>query len=191
MSSSKAALFRYKVVFVGDASVGKTSIINRFCNIQGESSPTVSATSTPVDVKVQDTIVGLNIWDTAGQETYKCLVPVYARGAKVAILVYDQSNHSSYESLEDWINYLKVDVGVNDIIICANKMDLPTTISFDDVQNRFLEQNIPVIQTSALTGDNVEALFHTVASTILETQQTERKISNAENSLQPTKKGCC
>ena len=195
-SNNKIPISRSKIVFVGDASVGKTSIINKFCNIQGSLTPTISATSTPVDIKVKDIMVGLNLWDTAGQETYKCLVPVYARGAKVAIVVYDQTNIVSYENVSKWIDYLRNEVGVKDIIVCANKSDLDCSVSFADVQAKFLEMNIPIIQTSAVTGENIDVLFHTIATTALDVAQKEeknRKISNIQDAPVPqTKKpNCC
>ena len=195
MSSAKTQISRSKIVFVGDASVGKTSIINKFCNIQGSPTPTISATSTPVDIKIQETTVGLNLWDTAGQETYKCLVPVYARGAKVAIVVYDQTNKISYDNVRNWIDYLRNEVGVNNIVVCGNKNDLKSLVPLEDVQNQYLAMDIPIVQTSAETGENIDLLFHMVAKMALEVAQKDesnRKISNIQDAPVPQKqKNCC
>lgn len=184
---------RFKVVLVGDASVGKTSILNRYANITSAPAPTISASSIPFDVKVGETTVGLNMWDTAGQEAYKCLVPIYARGSKVAIVVYDQSCRESFNNIEKWIKYLKEDIGVQNILVVGNKEDLTPTVTFEEANQWCTERGYELISTSAETGINIDLLFHTIATKLLTmdtpTNTSDDKITFGQQ--QESKTGCC
>jgi GTPase SAR1 family protein len=83
---------QHKVVFLGDSSTGKTSIIFKYLKLAQQPFPTIAASSFPITVPLSDSSVNLSCWDTAGQESYRCLVRMYARDAKVACPVFDQAN---------------------------------------------------------------------------------------------------
>jgi Ras-related protein Rab-21 len=87
-----------KVVLLGDSRVGKTSIIAR--QLQGFQSPTVNPTigchCSEIAVGPDDSKIVLQVWDTAGQEMYRALVPVYLRNARAALLVYDVTDRESF-----------------------------------------------------------------------------------------------
>jgi small GTP-binding protein len=167
---SNDLMYRSKIVFVGDESVGKTTIINTYCKIFVDITPTISVSSNPIDIVVDGVKIGLNLWDTAGQEKYKCLVPVYAKGAKIAVIVFDLTNKNSFLHVDSWYHYLVDEIGVQNIIVCANKSDLQSTIPSDEVQRYCYEKNIDIIETSGASGFGLDELFNKIGKKVLEIQ---------------------
>ena len=93
-----------KLIFLGESSVGKTSIIHRIC--QGEFSPNLKATiSLELNnyyIKINDYIIRIQIWDTAGQEKYNSIVKNYFQNADIAIYIYAINDENSFEKIQDW-----------------------------------------------------------------------------------------
>jgi len=118
---------KLKLVFVGDEAVGKTSIMARYILERFE---TKYATTIGIDffhktVIDNNIITRLHIWDTAGMERYRSLLPSYIRDAQIAIVVYDISNKKSFENAKKWIENVKLLTnGKSRIILVGNKMDL-------------------------------------------------------------------
>lgn len=169
---------KFKVVFVGDTTVGKTSLIHKFLNLDPVNASTTGATSTRAETKIDGKTVILNVWDTAGQETFRNLVPIYAKGSHAAIIVFDQSNEETYQHVESWYNYIQEQVGTNSIIcLAANKSDLPPVIPTETALSWAAQHNVEMLRTSASDGTNVEALFETVSRLLV---QRSEKIKQEE-----------
>jgi small GTP-binding protein len=170
MSSLLPHEVQHKIVFLGDSNAGKTSIIHKYLNIASQPSSTVGAAAHLLAVRLPHAVLTLNCWDTAGQENYRCLVPIYARGAEVACVVFDQSNPASFQSLPDWLTYIDKEIGIKSIVIVSNKTDLETVVSFDKSQAFCCDRNLPLIATSAVTGNNIKLLFKTIAEIIYDSK---------------------
>jgi small GTP-binding protein len=168
MSNSAGSAVAHKVVFLGDSNTGKTSIIFKYLKLVQQPFPTIAASSFPITVPTRDTTVNLNCWDTAGQESYRCLVPMYARDAEVAILVFDQSNAGSFKALEQWLSYIHDDYGIKNIIIVSNKEDLEPVVSLDEAFEFCSTRKLQLVSTSAVTGSNISFLFGKIADMIYE-----------------------
>ncbi|CAM9786397.1 unnamed protein product [Choristocarpus tenellus] len=116
-----------KVVLLGDTGVGKSSLVLRFVtnNFKPYSESTIGASFMSKMIMIDNTPIKFQIWDTAGQEKYHSLAPMYYRGASAAIVVYDITKAHSFETLKDWINELQAQ-GPKDmaIAIAGNKKDL-------------------------------------------------------------------
>ena len=162
-----------KVVVVGDCSVGKTALIERavndsFANDYFASTGCLTYTfNTMIDGKEYEA----SIWDTAGQEKYKSLAPYFLRGALACIAVYSTDIPESAEGLWKWIEILKEN-GCNIVVIARNKDDLNIPDQ-SNVEQIAAEKEIPLIRTSAKTGQNVNQLFITV---LQEIAASERRI---------------
>ena len=98
LESSGFSKFKYKVVFLGDQSVGKTSIIHRFIydSFDENYQATIGIDFMSHKMYIEDKIVILNLWDTAGQERFKSLIPSYIKDAAVAIVIYDITSRQSF-----------------------------------------------------------------------------------------------
>ena len=156
----------YKVVIIGDAGVGKSSIQTRFVNQTFSNSYelTIGVEFASKEMTIETDKIKLHLWDTAGQETFKSICRSYYRGADSAIIVYDVSSPKSFNSV---INWLRDIMRLNDnvkIYIVGNKSDMQNKIPPNDLYH-FLEQypNIKHFYTSAKDGSNIDNLFHTIA----------------------------
>ena len=159
-------LVRGKVVFVGASGVGKTSLVFSYLNEDINHPPTVGASSITCNVKLGNETITLNVWDTAGQDEFKFLMPVYARGAEVAVVVYDTSNGETFEVIDEWVNYFLETVPPGNIILVGNKIDLPLDIDEKIVFEYKHSKNIPYIRTSALTKEGINELFLQIAECV-------------------------
>jgi small GTP-binding protein len=161
----------HKIVILGDSQVGKTSIINKQLqdgNIEVPA-PTVGCHCSELLLNVDGDRVILQIWDTAGQEIYRSLVPVYLRGAQAALLVYDVTDSHSFENLTGWYDtLLQVVPACVATFVVANKIDLQGCVVVgDDAANRFVsEHRFHFFKVSAVTGEGLQELFDAIARTV-------------------------
>ena len=102
---STVGKFKYKIVFLGDQSVGKTSIVHRFIYDQFEDNyaATIGIDFMSQKMYVEDKIIILNLWDTAGQERFKSLIPSYIKDSAAAIVCFDITSKASFDSVDKWI----------------------------------------------------------------------------------------
>ena len=189
-----------RVVLIGDSYVGKTSLIQKKINseISTRYEETVGAAFHTYSAIVNKQKHVIQVWDTAGQEKYKSLGPVYYRNSCAAILVYDVTNRSSFDSLPQWIKtYKEVTCGKGQIIIVANKVDLDSLSVVEDSEGMaFAEsQNMLFVSTSALTGFNVSFLFQQVAQIVVNMYIEECAINEQKRALKEKEENksklCC
>jgi small GTP-binding protein len=191
MSNQPGVTVQHKVVFLGDSNTGKTSIIFKYLRLAQQPFPTIAASSFPITVPIRDTAINLSCWDTAGQENYRCLVPMYARDAEVAILVFDQSNAASFAALERWLAYIQDDCGIRHIIVVSNKNDLEAVVPIDEAFEFCGDRKLPLIATSAQTGSNISFLFIKIAEIIHEAMDDRVQLERALEIKNGKKKECC
>ena len=101
--------YNYKLIIIGDSSVGKTSLTHRVTSgvFKDKNLPTIGFEFFPFVVKYKDTIIKLEIWDTCGQEAYRSLIKSYFSNSSLAIIVYAINNRDSFNSIEEWIRQCK------------------------------------------------------------------------------------
>ena len=157
----------FKIVFVGDSAVGKTSIIMRYHHnsFSAENQPTIGAAFISKTVVSPNGKCVIHIWDTAGQERYKSLVPMYARGASIAIIVFDTSDPDCFNGLEEWVRKVKEDMSSDcQVLIAGNKCDLEQKFNKDEIDDWTKKNNFPLVYVSAKTGQGIDILFSTAIS---------------------------
>ncbi len=120
--------FIFKLVIIGESSVGKTNIINRFVNnkFTETSRSTIGVALSTKEHKIQDENVTVQIWDTAGQERFNSITSHYYRGAKAAMIVYDITDRNSFNRVDNWYKELthNCSVGSMALMLIGNKVDL-------------------------------------------------------------------
>ncbi|KAF6041504.1 RAB37 [Bugula neritina] len=127
-------------------------------------------------VEVDGTKVKLQIWDTAGQERFKSIGRAYYRDAEALLLVYDITNHNSFENIRNWLTEIKEHAGDDTIImLLGNKADVlvKRVIKTEQGQKLADELGIPFMETSAKTGQNVDLAFNALAKTLKEVKCVE------------------
>jgi len=153
-----------KVVLLGDTGVGKSSLVLRFVtnNFKPYSESTIGASFMSKMMMVNNVPMKFQIWDTAGQEKYHSLAPMYYRGAGAAIIVYDITRESSFKTLKEWINELRTQ-GPEDIVIAiaGNKKDLAAQreVAESDARQYADEIGALFFETSAKDDIAVHEIF--------------------------------
>lgn len=171
--------FKFRVVLLGEASVGKTSLLRRYTEdvFEEEYKQTIGATFANKDVQFDDRKVRLNIWDMGGQSTYRELRRQFMQGASAALIVYDVTRPETYMAMNNWFESFREVCPNAPVYICANKVDLaekrmvpvePGLMLRDWFQAEYHE-------TSARTGDKVRDVFARCAERLLEKALSEGK----------------
>ncbi|GFR48209.1 hypothetical protein Agub_g10068 [Astrephomene gubernaculifera] len=169
--ATTSPLAKYKLVFLGDQSVGKTSIITRFMYDKFDNTyqATIGIDFLSKTMYLEDRTVRLQLWDTAGQERFRSLIPSYIRDSSVAVVVYDITNRQSFLNTARWIQEVRTERG-NDVIIflVGNKTDLidKRQVSIEEGDAKARELNVNFIETSAKAGLNIKALFRKIAAAL-------------------------
>ena len=193
-----------KLVLLGDSGVGKTSIATQYISGKAPQSvkPTIGAAFVTKSIVVDGQPIELLIWDTAGQEVYRGLAPMYYRSALIAIVVYDITRQQSYESVAYWINELKANADSRTIIVvCANKIDLEDQRAVDETtaQNFAEAHGALYAATSATTGSGIDRMFQMAVGKLLKDQAGESINQNRNGATVQLKQdqnnkekgGCC
>lgn len=194
-----------KAVLLGESKVGKTSLCSRYVSGEWDSNTaaTISASCFNKDLTIDDTKVKFYIWDTAGQEQFRSISPIYYRSAHVAILVFDLTSIPTIDVANFWVNELKTN-GPPEVPLIAigNKSDLRMLRMIQNADAKSFASNIHAeyFECSALSGDNVEEAFEAAAQAALkyfrEQKEMQTQIGQTQvvrpqpQAEQPQEQGC-
>jgi small GTP-binding protein len=194
--SFERVLYRFKIIIVGNVAVGKTAILSQFFDRRFTDQYMCTIN---VDIRVQTVvldecnIVDLQIWDTCGQETYKHLTRQYYNNTNGCFLIFDLTNRSSFEDLEDWI----VDIRQNapkDVIILlvGNKSDMidEREVEFEEASAFAKRYGIDYIETSAKSGVNICLLFDLCCLSLIKKSEEQDKSNVSFKKLNLTIEPC-
>lgn len=205
--------YLYKVILIGDASVGKSNILNRFIrnefNIDSKSTIGVEfATKTIIHNKQR---IKIQLWDTAGQERFRAVTSAYYRGAQGIVLVFDVTNRVSFEHVDKWLREIK-DNGdtTSSVILVGNKIDLAQNrvISTGECIEFASKAGVYYIETSAKQGLGIDDMFMTLATEIYRKKRLVSEnddapgrplkggtvkvvVQSPKNPVNPSGKKCC
>jgi len=165
-------VLEFKIVLIGAVAVGKTAIANvlQFQAFDPEYQPTIGAGFIPLEKKINGKNIELQIWDTAGMDQYRSLAPIHYRGANCAVIVFDQTNPSSADELNVWLDaYREIVTSTSLISIVANKDDLPNkNVNLKPIRE-WAENNNFIFQiTSAKEQRGINELFDIIAKQLVE-----------------------
>ena len=163
----------YKVLLLGDSSVGKTCFLLRYCD---KSFQDVHLSTIGLDYRLKtitlknNRTVKLQIWDTAGQDRFRAITKNYYKSANGVILIYDITNIQTYENVKNWISQIKEEANPNVIIyLVGNKIDLPKekrVVKIEAGQKIADEFSLSFKEASAKNGDNVNQIFEELVEQI-------------------------
>lgn len=170
------AYAKFKVCVFGDGGVGKTTLINRYLTgtFKGDYKITIGADFYIKKLEIDDKDVTLQIWDFAGEDKFRFLLPTYASGSSGGILMYDITRHSSIENVESWLDVFKRSFNSRFIeiplIMVGGKNDLEDkrVISKEEgieIAKKFNFVNF--IECSSKSGENVQEVFHLISQKML------------------------
>ena len=200
----------FKLIFIGDSSVGKSCLTAKAVknNFEEYYQATVGFEFLTFNMKVNDKVIKLQIWDTCGQEIYKSLISNFYRNSSLAVLVYAIDNKESFNHVENWLNDLKSQANPDvRIFLVGNKADLEEDrkIQKEEGEKYKEDQHLDLfMETSAKTGHNARNVLVEAAKILYkdylkfdENSKNDQEIKNPEKGkklipkAKKDKKGCC
>jgi Ras-related protein Rab-2A len=194
----------FKIIIIGDSGVGKSCFFMQFTegHFKEDHNVTIGVEYGARLLNVDDKIVKLELWDTAGQEAFRAITRSFYRNANGVILMYDLTNLESFENLEDWLREVRTnstpDVA---IILVGNMLDLEEEereVNLSSAQSFATENKLDgFFEASAKTSDNVVTAFMKMAEILKKKNPVKAEpkvaapiqVKNTAPAKQ--KKGCC
>lgn len=163
-------LFHYRVVTIGNPAVGKTSLVMRAVSdkFNADEAPTTGSCFLLHKVDVGDKMIRLQIWDTAGQEKFRALGPIYYRNADVGIVGFSLCDMDSAREVETWLKIFLESAGNDTLLyLVGTKKDaIPLTVNQESMRQIAEKHGMKFFTTSSLTGEGVAELFQEIAMDI-------------------------
>ncbi|KAK3518162.1 hypothetical protein QTP70_033261 [Hemibagrus guttatus] len=165
--------FLFKVILIGDTDVGKTSVIQRFKsgNFSERQQSTIGVDFIVRTLNIQGRKVKMQVWDTAGQERFRTITQSYYRSAHAAMITYDITRKSTFDSIPQWIQEMEQYGAANVLLaIIGNKCDLESEreVEFNEACTLAKQKEIVVaLETSAKEAQNVDQAFIVMARELL------------------------
>ncbi len=162
----------FKIVFFGDGGVGKTTLINRFLTgvFRSDSQITIGVDFHVKKVDINGNRVSLQIWDFAGEDRFRFLMPSYVVGASGGIFMFDITRYTSLKNFDDWIEIFKKgykgDNHQMPVLMVGSKLDLEykRAVSRDEAFELAKKNNLfGYLECSAKSGENVEDIFQEIS----------------------------
>ena len=168
----------FKIILIGDSSVGKTNIMSKYLKniFKEDSRATVGVEFGSKQFEIENRKIKAQIWDTAGQERYRAVTNAYYKGAKGAFIVYDVTRKETFDSVDRWISDIITTCDKNlTIILIGNKSDLEDQrqISKQQGEEKAKIHQLAFLETSALSGENLEKAFNMLINEIYEKCKSE------------------
>lgn len=165
----------FKLLVIGDSTVGKSCLILRYVDIHGSHEPsfipTIGVDFKVKTIEVDSKRVRLQIWDTAGQERFNNIVKSYYRGSHGILVVYDVTNRETFDHVSKWLRQAEEGPCEDAVrFLVGNKVDLTDRQVVSEEEGRALatERSMQFMQTSAKTGACVEEAFLALTKLCLE-----------------------
>ena len=166
--------FLYKILLLGDSSVGKTCFLMRYVDntFQEIHMSTIGLDYKLKTVQLEDgKMVKIQIWDTAGQDRFRSITKNYYKGAHGIVLIYDVTNKKSFENVSNWINQIREEVSDKvTIVLVGNKIDEEEKRVVTTEQGKKMADDFKLMffECSAKTGVNIDSTFNELVKKTLE-----------------------
>ena len=209
MSTPQDYDYLFKVLLIGNSSVGKSSLLLRFVDNQWNDLfvPTIGVDFKIRTMEIDNKNVKFQIWDTAGQERFKNITASYYRGAHGIFVVYDISDTESFKNINNWLIEIEKNANKNVYkILVGNKCDLEDkrTVSYQQGKELAETYGMQFIETSAKSNTNVDEAFHLLGREVMKMSlnDKEKNFGNkdknkmkldkkTEDIVFQQKQGCC
>jgi Ras-related protein Rab-1A len=181
MSNNQEYDYLFKLILIGNSSVGKSSLLVRFVEDIWEENfvPTIGVDFKLKTLDVDGKKVKLQIWDTAGQERFKNITASYYRGGNGVLVVYDITDRESFVNLNSWLIEIEKNANKNVFkLLIGNKNDLESErkVTFDEGKEFADSNGMKFIETSAKTANKVNEAFELLTKEIIKSSLNKDKV---------------
>ena len=193
--------FLYKILILGDSSVGKTCFLTRYADntFQEVHMSTIGIDYKLKNVKMEDgKIVKLQIWDTAGQDRFRSITKNYYKGANGIVVIFSVTDKRTFGNVKSWIHQIKAEVDEKvTIILVGNKIDDEENREVTKEEGEEAARNfgLDFFECSAKTGENINSTFNELVLKMVEIHEKfggkDEKLKLKQNKIGGTKKSCC
>ncbi|KAB0796640.1 hypothetical protein PPYR_10701 [Photinus pyralis] len=188
--SGNAGGHNFKVVLLGEGCVGKTSLLLRYIEdkFNARHISTNQASFLAKKLNIEGKRVNLSIWDTAGQEKFHALGPIYYRSSNGAVLVYDITDVDSFQRIKSWVKELRKILGTDVcLVIVGNKTDLEKdrNVDIEEAEEYAKKVGATHFETSAKQNTGIEEMFLSLTQQMLDRvceQEQQNSTLNRQNS---------
>ncbi|KAI5192444.1 Ras-related protein Rab-6A [Nematocida sp. AWRm77] len=172
--TKRELLPKYKIVFLGETAVGKTSMITKYVFATDTKSyhSTIGVDFFAQTAEIGGRTVNLHLWDTAGQERFRALIPNYTRDSFMAVILFDMTKRETFDKVDEWIDIFlqKNNNAYQNILLVGNKKDLfeakpdseSVPISREEMKAKAEKYNAKFIETCSLTSDGIKELVMSI-----------------------------
>ncbi len=186
--------FLFKILVIGESSVGKTCLLLRYTEDTFNAShlATIGIDFKLKELMIDDKLIKLQIWDTAGQDRYKSITKTYYKGSQGIVLVYDVTSMDTFEKIQHWIKQIENNASRNvKKVLVGNKCDKEERqVSTEQGQKLADEKGIKFFETSAKTNENVKEMFEYLTNEIFRNYEEKEESINIKKAKEEHHK-CC
>ncbi|CAF0746600.1 unnamed protein product [Rotaria sordida] len=198
--------YLFKILIIGDSGVGKTAILQRFTHnyFSNEYLATIGVDFQLRTINVDTKRCKLQVWDTAGQDRFKCVVSTFYRGAHGVIICFDITDIQSFHHVDNWLEEIKkYCINQTPVYLVGTKSDLQSkrVVSYSTIKTYSDSKNLSYIETSSKTNENIENCFIDFARTLVthndymeinqKTKQIEQPKIDIRDKTNPVTSGRC
>ena len=189
--------FIYKILLLGDSSVGKTCFLMRYTDNTFQD---IHMSTIGLDYKLKNVqlengkMVKIQVWDTAGQDRFRSITKNYYKGAHGIILIYDVTEQKSFDNVKNWMAQIKEEVSERvSIVLVGNKIDDEDNrkISTEQGESMAKEYEIMFFECSAKTGQNIDEIFNNLVKKVVENFSKSSDSGQKLKNKKKKGKGCC
>ena len=172
----------FKVIIIGNSTVGKTKLLCRYLNKKKIITPTIGVDICSENIKIDEKVIRLCYWDTCGEERYKSITCAYYKEALGVFVVYDVTSEKSFDSIDGWIKNVKSEFKNENIVIVllGNKCDLENERQITEKQGKkkAIDYGVIFFEVSAETKKGLKEAFSYMAESIYNINK--KRIKNEE-----------
>ncbi|KAH0787229.1 ras-related protein Rab-22A-like [Histomonas meleagridis] len=180
-----------KIIVVGEASVGKTSILNRWLHdcFSFETAPTIGAGMSPMEINVDGNPQLFHVWDTAGTPQFRSVVPMYCRQAAIAIIVFDITKRNTFEKIPEWVSFVRENASPVFVLV-GNKIDLEDERDVQKAEEEQTAESIgcKCVEVSACTNEGMKLFIEEMENAARDSLRTFVKSQSKQ--IEISKPGC-
>ena len=189
--------FIYKILLLGDSSVGKTCFLMRYTDNTFQD---IHMSTIGLDYKLKNVqlengkMVKIQVWDTAGQDRFRSITKNYYKGAHGIILIYDVTEQKSFDNVKNWMAQIKEEVSERvSIVLVGNKIDDEDNrkISTEQGESMAKDYEIMFFECSTKTGQNIDEIFNNLVKKVVENFSKSSDSGQKLKNKKKKGKGCC